>query len=433
MVARQPLQPLRIEPIALRPASARSSATPVRTFARSLAVYLPVNLPHWTAPLGGRHWLRRETELPRWCIALCLVATLLASVALPLYLWSQRSQVTSTKTVRSVAAPYVITTVAAAAIAPPAAGSDTTFSAQVNGLSSSTQDLLRQIQQAEHDNATLRTELQAQAQSVNQAQSAAASTDAERNDQVKQLQSQMSAELRSASDQISKLTQSVTLIDQQASALRKTVGMAATTYPAITVPNLATAADPQQAIDTALASIEAHITAVTADLQTIKSTAQQQIAAAKAAASQRPVMSGDLSAVHGNGQLSWPITGTITQPFGPTDLTLEPAYDGAAHFHLGLDIANTEGTPIAAAAAGTVIFAGWTDAGYGNCVQIDHGNGLVTLYGHMVALPLVTVGQKVTAGQLIGNVGTTGNSTGPHLHFGVQYNGAWVDPMAYLP
>jgi len=433
MAVRQPLQPLRIEPIALRPANARSAARPIRPFVRSLAVYLPFELIHWTAPFSGRHWLRRESELPRWFIALCLVATLVVSIAFPLYFWSQQSHAASTETVRSVVAPYVITTAVAASIAEPVTGSDTTLSAQVSGLDSSTQDLLRQIQQAEHDNATLRAELQAQAQSVSQTQSAAASTDAERSDQITQLQTQMNTELKSASDQIAKLTQSATLIDQQASTLRKTVGMAVITYPAISVPNLATAADPQQAIDTALASIEAHITAVTTDLQTIKSTAEKQIAAAKAAASQRPVMSGDLSAVHGNGQLSWPITGTITQPFGPTDLALEPAYDGAAHFHLGLDIANSEGTPIGAAAAGTVIFAGWSDAGYGNCVQIDHGNGLVTIYGHMVALPLVTVGQKVTAGQLIGNVGSTGNSTGPHLHFGVQYNGTWVDPLAYLP
>jgi hypothetical protein len=264
MVVRQPLQPLRIEPIALRPVRARSTATPTHTIARLLAVYLPVNLPRWNVPFGERHWLRRETELPRWSIALCLVVTLVASTSLPLYLWSQRSQVASMTTVSSVAAPFVITT-APVTIPETANTSDSTVSAQVSGLSSATQDLLKQIQQAQHDNATLRAELQAQAQSVNQAQSAAASTDAERSDQIKQLQDQMGAELQGASDQITKLTQSVSQIDQQANDLRKTVGMDPTTYPAITVPNLLTAADPQQAIDTTLTSIGTHIAAVTTE------------------------------------------------------------------------------------------------------------------------------------------------------------------------
>jgi murein DD-endopeptidase MepM/ murein hydrolase activator NlpD len=275
--------------------------------------------------------------------------------------------------------------------------------------------------------------LQQQAQELSAAQSSAAATDAERNDQVRQIQSQMSAELQSAGDQLGKLKTSVDALDQQASDLRKRAGMSTTTYPAITMPNLATAADPTQAIDTALASVETHVAAVTSDLQAVKSTVEKQIAYARSIGSTRPVMSGDISSIHGNGQLSWPTTGTITQPYGPTSLTLEPSYAGFDHFHLGLDIANVQGTPILAAAAGTVIFAGWSDAGYGNMVEIDHGNGLVTLYGHMVATPLVTVGQHVTAGQQIGNMGTTGNSTGPHTHFAVMHNGSWDDPMKYLP
>ena len=145
------------------------------------------------------------------------------------------------------------------------------------------------------------------------------------------------------------------------------------------------------------------------------------------------VVSGAGSNAQGSGVLIWPTSGTITQPYGPTSLTLEPAYGGYDHFHLGIDIANAQGTPIAAAAAGTVIYAGWTDAGYGNMVEIDHGNGLVTLYGHMMTTPSVTVGQKVFQGQLIGYMGTTGNSTGPHCHFAVQKNGSWENPANYLP
>jgi murein DD-endopeptidase MepM/ murein hydrolase activator NlpD len=129
----------------------------------------------------------------------------------------------------------------------------------------------------------------------------------------------------------------------------------------------------------------------------------------------------------------WPVQGTITQNFGPTSLGLEPAYQGYAHFHQGLDIANSMYTPIHAAAAGTVIFSGWSNSGYGFCVKIDHGNGLVTLYGHMAQQPSVSVGQTVGAGDLIGKMGSTGASTGPHTHFAVLKNGVWANPLDYLP
>ncbi len=129
----------------------------------------------------------------------------------------------------------------------------------------------------------------------------------------------------------------------------------------------------------------------------------------------------------------WPTQGTITQNFGPTSFGLEPAYQGYAHFHQGVDIANAMYTPIRAAEAGTVIFAGWSNYGYGFCVQIDHGNGLVTLYGHMAQQPSVSVGEQVATGQAIGKMGSTGASTGSHLHFAVQKNGVWVNPLNYLP
>jgi murein DD-endopeptidase MepM/ murein hydrolase activator NlpD len=129
----------------------------------------------------------------------------------------------------------------------------------------------------------------------------------------------------------------------------------------------------------------------------------------------------------------WPVQGTITQNFGPTSLSLEPAYEGYAHFHQGLDIANSMYTPIHAAGSGTVIFAGWSNSGYGFCVKIDHGNGLVTLYGHMAQQPSVSVGESVSAGELIGKMGSTGASTGPHTHFAVLKNGVWTNPLNYLP
>ena len=99
--------------------------------------------------------------------------------------------------------------------------------------------------------------------------------------------------------------------------------------------------------------------------------------------------------------------------------------------HAGIDIANGTGTPIRAAKAGTIILAGW-NGGYGNCIVIDHGGGFSTLYGHMSRLR-ASEGQQVGQGDLIGDMGSTGNSTGSHLHFETRVNGSPQDPMKYLP
>ena len=116
----------------------------------------------------------------------------------------------------------------------------------------------------------------------------------------------------------------------------------------------------------------------------------------------------------------WPVVGPVTSPFGMR----------WGRMHDGIDIAASSGTPIHAAASGTVIYAGWME-GYGNLVVIDHGNGLSTAYGHQSSIA-VGNGQAVAQGQTIGYVGTTGHSTGPHLHFEVRVNGAPVDPLGYL-
>ena len=101
-------------------------------------------------------------------------------------------------------------------------------------------------------------------------------------------------------------------------------------------------------------------------------------------------------------------------------------------FHEGVDIADDYGTPIVATAAGVVTFAGYTDGGYGNLVEIDHGNGFVTRYGHNSAV-LVTVGMSVKQGQTIALMGSTGKSTGAHVHYEVRLNGSPTDPMIFLP
>jgi murein DD-endopeptidase MepM/ murein hydrolase activator NlpD len=98
--------------------------------------------------------------------------------------------------------------------------------------------------------------------------------------------------------------------------------------------------------------------------------------------------------------------------------------------HEGVDITCASGTPVVAAAAGTVIHAGWL-GGYGNLVVVDHGNGLSTAYAHNSSFA-VGVGESVGQGQVISYAGSTGNSSGPHVHFEVRVNGGSVDPLGYL-
>ena len=124
------------------------------------------------------------------------------------------------------------------------------------------------------------------------------------------------------------------------------------------------------------------------------------------------------------GSFRWPCSGSITSRFGYRSSIFGSSYHG------GLDIANRYGTPIYAADGGTVIYAGWMSS-YGYLVQIDHGNGYVTYYGHNSRL-LVSVGQKVYKGQQIAKMGSTGNSTGNHCHFEVRYNGVRKNPLNYL-
>jgi murein DD-endopeptidase MepM/ murein hydrolase activator NlpD len=118
--------------------------------------------------------------------------------------------------------------------------------------------------------------------------------------------------------------------------------------------------------------------------------------------------------------LVWPVHGTLTSGFGPR----------WGRMHEGVDIAGGSGTPIAAAATGTVISAGWS-GGYGQLVVLDHGNGLSTAYAHLSSIA-VSAGQTVPQGSVVGGMGTTGSSTGVHLHFEVRVNGAAVDPLGYL-
>jgi murein DD-endopeptidase MepM/ murein hydrolase activator NlpD len=134
---------------------------------------------------------------------------------------------------------------------------------------------------------------------------------------------------------------------------------------------------------------------------------------------------GGAAASSGSGAVSssgfiWPVNGTVVSGFGMR----------WGRMHEGIDITASSGTPSWAVAPGTVIHAGWL-GGYGNLVVVDHGSGLSTAYAHASSI-LVGVGQQVAQGETVALVGSTGNSSGPHLHFEVRVDGSAVDPMGYL-
>jgi len=161
-------------------------------------------------------------------------------------------------------------------------------------------------------------------------------------------------------------------------------------------------------------------------LENIEADLQQKIAEQIAAASGVSVLpAGPMSSPSAAG-LIWPVSGTLSSTFGARS---SPGGIGST-YHEGIDIAVPEGTPIRAAASGTVIMASY-NGGYGNYTCIDHGSGLSTCYGHQSSFA-VSSGQSVSQGDVIGYSGNTGSSTGPHLHFEVRINGVAQDPLGYL-
>ena len=155
-------------------------------------------------------------------------------------------------------------------------------------------------------------------------------------------------------------------------------------------------------------------TAAAADLKA-------QIAAEMAARAASGSTTGGSTSFVSSSSYTWPCGGSITSYFGPrTD-----PYTG---YHEGVDIGASTGTPVAAMGNAYVVSAGW-NGGYGNCVVIDLGNGIQCYYGHLSAIN-VSAGQTVNQGDIVGLVGSTGNSTGPHLHFGIISGGDFVDPFS---
>lgn len=140
--------------------------------------------------------------------------------------------------------------------------------------------------------------------------------------------------------------------------------------------------------------------------------------AIRTTASRYGTLTPDAGSVSAAGSFIWPASGRITQ--------------GYRFYHKAIDIANKSAGPILAADSGTVTVAGWPDSsGYGNRVIIDHGNGFVTLYAHLSVIQ-VRSGQRVRRGDVIGQMGNTGRSTGTHLHFEIRQGGALLNPQSYL-
>ena len=125
--------------------------------------------------------------------------------------------------------------------------------------------------------------------------------------------------------------------------------------------------------------------------------------------------------------LGFPFNGAITSTFGHRE---NPFTGENVEVHKGLDIRGPIGSPVKAMAKGEVEFAGLR-GGFGNCIMLKHGNGFETLYGHLSKI-LVHVGQQIEIGQQIGNIGSTGRSTGPHLHYEIHHNGEKINPQSFL-
>jgi len=166
-----------------------------------------------------------------------------------------------------------------------------------------------------------------------------------------------------------------------------------------------------------LASIREDRASVLDEIQALEQQSADLAARIRAA---QQASSSDIVPPTGNGMFAWPVSGPVTSGYGLR----------WGRMHEGIDIAVSLGTAVRAAAAGTVIYAGWL-GGYGNLVVVDHGSGLSTAYAHNTSFA-VSVGQQVAAGQVVSYSGSTGHSSGPHVHFEVRLNGSAVDPLGYL-
>lgn len=217
------------------------------------------------------------------------------------------------------------------------------------------------------------------------------------------------ARLRSAKDRIESARDAIAAEENALASARSAVQQRQSTL-------VATRRDREDAL--------AKITQTEEDLDGDVASIQAELAATLAGTGSAPLPAGPIQGGNGSG-LIWPVSGPVVSGFG--------SRFGGSEFHEGIDIAVPSGTPIRAAAAGTVIFTEpeASSGGYGNFTCIDHGGGLSTCYAHQESFA-VSAGQQVSQGQVIGYSDCTGHCFGPHVHFEVRINGAPTDPMGYL-
>ncbi len=180
-------------------------------------------------------------------------------------------------------------------------------------------------------------------------------------------------------------------------------------------------------IKTSRAKAESEIESSKSRLKELEKKEDEMIALSKQLEAQITKLM-DSKTKYAGGVMKWPTPG-YTRVSSPYGMRIHPIYK-VKKMHTGIDIDAPSGAKIIAANSGKVILAGW-NGGYGNCVIIDHGGGLATLYAHQSKI-LVSVGDKVEKGETIGKVGSTGLSTGPHLHFEVRKNGKTENPQNYV-
>jgi murein DD-endopeptidase MepM/ murein hydrolase activator NlpD len=217
------------------------------------------------------------------------------------------------------------------------------------------------------------------------------------------------ARLRSAKDRIESARDSIAAEEQALASARSAIQQRQSSLVAA-----------RRSREDALAKITKDERELDGDVASI----QAELAATLGGTGSAPLPAGPIQGGNGSG-LIWPVDGPVVSGFGPRF--------GGSEFHEGIDIAVPSGTPIRAAAAGTVIFTEPESAsgGYGNFTCIDHGGGLSTCYAHQESFA-VSAGQQVAQGEVIGYSDCTGHCFGPHVHFEVRIDGAPTDPMGYL-
>ena len=251
----------------------------------------------------------------------------------------------------------------------------------------------------------------------------------ERLRQVSGMQQEQLLQLSKKADGMQQELDELTQMENELRRMSGTAGAAdAAAVPADTA-NAAAAQDGQggpymgpdlQNVGAALTNLETRLAVRRASLQQLKQVLEEEQQEFAALLPNTPYA---LKGVSITVPSIWPARGEVSSPFGLR-------WNGS-DFHPGIDIANDFGTPIVATADGIVTHAGWNAGGYGNKVDIDHGNGIMTRYGHAQSI-VVRPGQQVRRGQIIAYMGSTGFSTGPHVHYEVRINGEPVNPAPYL-